>query len=153
MRPGDALARFAEAGENDILRLVSAAATGVSTAVFGELIAQGHSVRPAHVPVFTGLDAQGTNISTLAARAGISRQAMSGLVRDLEGEGYVQTAPDPDDRRALVVELTERGAEFCDTAVEVAMRQSSAWRARLGAARYDALIDDLRILGDEPRRQ
>ena len=148
MNAGDALTRFAEAGENDLLRLVSEASAAIGTSIFTALAAQGYAVRPAHVPVFAGLDPAGTNISTLATRAGISRQAMSALVRDVESAGYVVTSADPTDRRALVVELTELGAKFCDAAVDVSITVGQTLRASLGAERYEALLADLRAIGD-----
>lgn len=147
MNAGDALARFATAGENDLLRLVSTASTAIGTSLFTALAAKGYSVRPAHVPVFAGLDPAGTNISTLAHRAGISRQAMSGLVHDVEAAGYVRTLPDPADKRALMVELTDLGAEFCDAAVDLSIELAQSWRAKLGTERYDAMLADLRTIG------
>ena len=137
MSAGDALMRFAAAGENDLLRLVSTASTVIGTSLFTALALEGYSVRPAHVPVFAGLDPTGTNISTLATRAGISRQAMSGLVRDVESAGYVRTTPDPSDKRALVVELIELAQQ---------------WRLKLGSERFEALLDDLRAIGIRPQR-
>lgn len=147
MSHGDALRRFADAGEHDLLRLASTANAVISAALFENLFAQGHTVRPAHVPVFAGLDADGTNISTLAARAGISRQAMSALVRDVEAAGYVCTSADPSDARALVVELTERGAQFCDDAVAVSFALAASWRQRLGAERYETMLEGLHEIG------
>lgn len=147
MSHGDALRRFAEAGENDLLRLASQASAAVGAALFAELARRGYTVRPAHVPVFAGLDPDGTNISTLAARAGISRQAMSGLVRDVEAAGYVRTTADPADGRALVVELTALGATFCDDAVTVSTYLARDWREKLGAAQFDSMLDGLRRIG------
>lgn len=149
MSHGDALTRFAHAGENDLLRLSSSTAATVGTAIFTALAMKGHTVRPAHVPVFGGLDPDGTNISTLAARAGISRQAMSGLVRDVESEGYVRTLADPSDRRALIVELTEKGAQFCDDAIEVSAAVAATWRTRLGDELYDSMIGGLHTIGGD----
>jgi DNA-binding MarR family transcriptional regulator len=147
MNHGDALLRFAAAHENDLLRLTTQASAHVGAAVFAALAEKGHTVRPSHVPVFSGLDRDGTNISSLAHRAGISRQAMSGLVRDVESEGYVRTIADPADRRALMVELTEKGARFCDDAVQIAAEVAAQWRTRLGASSYDAMIESLREIG------
>lgn len=146
---GDALTRFAHAGENDLLRLSSTTTAAVGTAIFTALAMKGHTVRPAHVPVFAGLEPDGTNISTLASRAGISRQAMSGLVRDVESEGYVRTLADPTDRRALIVELTEKGAQFCDDAIAVSATVASSWRDRLGDERYDSMIGSLHIIAGD----
>jgi DNA-binding MarR family transcriptional regulator len=55
--------------------------------------------------------------------------------------------PDPADGRALIVELTDHGAEFCDAAVELSIELAQAWRAKLGDERYDALLADLRAIG------
>jgi DNA-binding MarR family transcriptional regulator len=146
MSAGDALTRFAAASENDLLHWATSAASAMGAGLFEALAARGFAVRPAHVPVFAGLDPAGTNISTLASRAGISRQAMSALVRDVEAAGYVRTAPDPADRRALVVELTDAGAEFCDAAADLALAHAAAWRQRLGDERYEQLLADLRAI-------
>jgi DNA-binding MarR family transcriptional regulator len=51
----------------------------------------------------------GTRLTTIAARASITPQAAGELVDDLERLGYVVRQPDPDDRRAKRIVLTERG--------------------------------------------
>ncbi|MGH2917284.1 MAG: MarR family transcriptional regulator [Solirubrobacteraceae bacterium] len=51
----------------------------------------------------------GVRVTTLAERAGMSRQAITYLIRELEGKGYLERHPDPSDRRATLVHLTERG--------------------------------------------
>lgn len=70
----------------------------------------GHpDVRPAHTAVFEYLDGAGTTVSTLAERARMTKQAMAELVHRLEHLGYVVRIPDPSDRRAKLVVLTDRG--------------------------------------------
>jgi DNA-binding MarR family transcriptional regulator len=51
----------------------------------------------------------GTNVNDVAAVYGVSKQAASQLVDSLVARGYVERAPDPEDRRRMVVALTERG--------------------------------------------
>ncbi|MCO4291517.1 MarR family winged helix-turn-helix transcriptional regulator [Solitalea sp. MAHUQ-68] len=65
-----------------------------------------------HTAIFANIDIEGTNIVTLADRANISKQAMSKLVKDIEEMGYVETIKDPKDSRALLVILTDLGAEL-----------------------------------------
>lgn len=73
----------------------------------------GHvGVRPAHTAVFEYLDAGGTTVSTLAERARMTKQAMAELVLGLEQQGYLMRIPDPGDRRAKLVVLTERGRDL-----------------------------------------
>lgn len=47
--------------------------------------------------------------SALAERLGIEAMTLSGLIDRLEGKGYVERQPDPADRRAKLVTLTEAG--------------------------------------------
>jgi DNA-binding MarR family transcriptional regulator len=148
MGPDEIIARMAELAKTDLFQLLSGASTTVGTQVFATLAERGYPVRAAHMPVFGCLEAGGTNISTLATRVGVSRQAMSGLVHDIETVGYVRTVADPADKRALKVELTDSGVEFCEAAAQVAMEITDRWRERLGTDRYDALVADLRAIAE-----
>lgn len=109
------------------------AASIVTTAALSELAAQGHpAIRVSHVPVFVHIDPEGTAISALAERSGVSRQAMSMTVRDLESLGYVVTAPSTTDRRTTLVSLTERGAQLCDDATRISAELAARWSEELG---------------------
>jgi DNA-binding MarR family transcriptional regulator len=65
------------------------------------------------------LDATGARPSTLAQRAGITKQAISQLARELEARGYVEQVPDSTDTRAKIVRLTKRGLALHAAAAEV----------------------------------
>lgn len=65
--------------------------------------------RAAHTALFPHLDLEGTRITTLAERLGISRQAVGQLVDDLEQMGVVRREPDPEDGRAKLVLFTAKG--------------------------------------------
>jgi DNA-binding MarR family transcriptional regulator len=74
------------------------------------LDASGHEViRPAHGVVFEHIGRDGARVTTMAEAAGMTKQAMTELVDHLERHGYVERAPDPTDRRAKLVRLTEKG--------------------------------------------
>ncbi len=55
------------------------------------------------------IDEGGTRSTALAQRAGVTKQAMSQLVRLMERQGYLEQVPDPTDTRAKVVRMTARG--------------------------------------------
>jgi len=69
------------------------------------------SLRTSHTTLFPHIDLEGTRITTLAERVGISKQAVSELVDELEGLGVVTRRADPTDGRAKLVVFTEKGKE------------------------------------------
>jgi DNA-binding MarR family transcriptional regulator len=70
-------------------------------------------VRPSYgsllVPLF---EQDGMRMSELAARARLSKQTMTTMVRLLERDGLVRRRPDPSDGRATLVELTAKARAF-----------------------------------------
>jgi DNA-binding MarR family transcriptional regulator len=65
------------------------------------------------------LDEGGTRSTLLAQRAGVTKQAMSQLVRLMERQGYLEQVADPSDTRAKVVRMTPRGEAVKTACVEV----------------------------------
>jgi DNA-binding MarR family transcriptional regulator len=59
--------------------------------------------------VFAQIKPEGSRLTALARGADITPQAMGELVDELEELGYVVRRPDPTDRRAKLVVLTDKG--------------------------------------------
>ncbi len=89
--------------------LISLSHLLVSRRVSDQVAAAGHPVRPSHGAVFAQLGPDGARLTELARGAQMSPQAMSELVDELQGLGYVERRPDPRDRRAKLIVLTEAG--------------------------------------------
>ncbi len=66
-------------------------------------------LRPSHTSLFPHIDFLGTRITDIASRLGISKQAVSQLVDDLEQRGTLERTPDPLDGRAKLVTYSKRG--------------------------------------------
>lgn len=66
-------------------------------------------VSAAHVHITRHLDSTGTRPGELAARAGMSKQAMGDLIDQCEAWGLVRREPDPRDARARRVVFTTDG--------------------------------------------
>ena len=146
----EVLRAFTEMARSDLGRLLAEASAAVNAELMKRLAAGGYDdVRPSQIPVFAGLTPGGTRISSLALSAGMSRQAMSMLVREVERLGYISTSPDPTDRRGTLVRLTDRGVAFCREAMVVSSALTDEFAGRLGAAGLDELRSRLRqIAGD-----
>jgi DNA-binding MarR family transcriptional regulator len=78
----------------------------------------GHPVKPSHSAVFGQMTAEGSRLTELARTANMTPQAMGELVDELEGLGYLVRRPDPTDRRAKLIMLTEAGHRCVAAGVE-----------------------------------
>lgn len=112
------------------------------------------SLRRLHARGYTGLTSAqkqvivhlplaGARLTDLAARAGVTKQAMMRLVDGLEAQGYVERAGDPDDRRAKGVRLTRRGRRLIESGLEVVRELEEEYVRILGATRLARLRGDL----------
>ncbi|MEM6992220.1 MAG: MarR family winged helix-turn-helix transcriptional regulator [Myxococcota bacterium] len=73
-------------------------------------ITAGERPRTSHLALMPHIELQGgTRVTSLAAKLGITKQAVGQLVDDLERFGVVERTPDPDDGRAKRVCFTEAG--------------------------------------------
>src|SRR5688572_32182328 len=68
-------------------------------------------LRRSHTSLLPHIDLEGTRITDLAERLGVTKQAASQLVDDLEAVGVLAREPDPDDARARRVVFTRLGRE------------------------------------------
>lgn len=73
------------------------------------VVGAGYPQKPSHSAVFAQIKPEGSRLTDLARGANITPQAMGELVDELEDLGYVERRPDPTDRRAKLIVLTERG--------------------------------------------
>lgn len=106
----------------------------LAAAGFGE-------IRATHGCVFRFVPAEGMRLTDLAAQAEITKQTCSEIVNELEGLGYVERLPDPDDRRAKIIRLTDRGAQAQAEARRLFAEIEAEWAERLGAERMVMLRD------------
>ena len=100
-------------------------------------------VTASHGRVFAALDPGGTRVTELAARAGMTRQAMTDIVDLLERHGYMHRKPDPNDRRAALIRLTPRGKSAVKLASAVVVEMEEQWRELLGPRAFDAFQKSL----------
>lgn len=72
-------------------------------------------------------------VSQFVAQCGVSKQAVSLQVSQLERHGYITVGPDPDDQRARLLALTPKGVRAQHFVREVFAQIEAEWAERLGA--------------------
>src|SRR3954453_12819389 len=82
---------------------------------------------------------QGARPSELAARRGMSKQAVNYLLRELERLGYLERRADPDDGRSKRVALTPRGERAAYTIRDAVREIEQDWEKQLGKKRFAQL--------------
>jgi DNA-binding MarR family transcriptional regulator len=133
-------------------------------AMMGEVVepglaAAGHgAVRPTHFPIVQTLSRHpsGLRATDLAERARVTKQSMGALIDHLEAHGYVERVPDPDDGRARLTRLTDRGWDFVTTVRRLVERVEAEWVGLVGAERVaqlrGLLTELVEALGARPVR-
>src|ERR1700722_7619671 len=95
---------------HNVARSLMVASRAHTPAVTARLALRGYVDFPfASASLLWLLDEGGTRSTLLAQRAGVTKQAMSQLVRLMEHQGYLEQVAYPTDTGAKVVRMTTRG--------------------------------------------
>jgi DNA-binding MarR family transcriptional regulator len=136
-----------EARRANIGRLLTRAQREFTGRAVRELRARGHAdLCCARASILIQLDTGGTRVTTIAERAGMTKQGAGQLVSDLERVGYVTRAPDPTDRRAALVRFTPTGLVWLRAGLEVIAEIEAEYARVLGADGLEALRSALLTL-------
>jgi DNA-binding MarR family transcriptional regulator len=121
-------------------RLLQRASRQYNDLALAKLEAHGHEgLSLFHTTLISHLDMEGTQISTLAERAGMSKQAMGQVAKELEERGYISRAPDPMDKRAVLLKFTEKGQGFLQDAYQIKVEIEAEYIGILGEEKLQAL--------------
>ena len=136
-----------ETREQHIGRLFLRASRSFAALATRKLRERGHEgLGTAHTALLPHVDLEGTRATALAERAGMSKQAVGQVVRNLERQGYVERLPDPSDSRATLVRFTDAGWRFLRDAGDVKREIEAEYGAALGEERMRLLRSALNDL-------
>ena len=82
----------------------------------------------------------------LASQLGLSSGAMTARLDTMEEAGLIRRLRDPDDRRGVFIELTDRGRELWETTIAVQAEKEALVQATLSEREQDKLNELLRRL-------
>jgi DNA-binding MarR family transcriptional regulator len=100
-------------------------------------------IRPTHGCVFRFVKEDGMRLTRLAELASMTKQSVGEVVDDLVDRGYVKRVPDPADRRAKLICLTERGEEAQSLAFGIFAEVEKRWIERYGREKIARLRETL----------
>jgi DNA-binding MarR family transcriptional regulator len=106
------------------------------------LAAEGYAdIREGYGCVFGFIDIDaGSRLTDLAERSGLTKQAVSEVIPELEALGYLTREADPRDRRAKIIKLTPKGRDACLTGRRLFAEIEAEWAEQFG----DELLSALR---------
>ena len=107
-------------------------------------------LRLPHMAVLQFPGPDGVRPSTLAERAGMSKQAMNQLLRSLEGLGYIVRSDVPDHRRARLVRFTKRGKAAYSKIHDILRDIEREWSTELGPKQFAQLKEVLLRVWESP---
>jgi DNA-binding MarR family transcriptional regulator len=114
------------------------------TELFDRLIAAGLAdARVPHTHVTAYIKAEGSRLTELAGQARMTLPAMSELVDDLQRLGIVERRPDPSDRRAKLICLTDAGWEAMETARRAIAQIEAEYAQLVGPERFEEAAQTL----------
>jgi|ERR671930_1130344 DNA-binding MarR family transcriptional regulator len=93
-------------------------------------------LRPSHFRLLDYTPSEGIRLTDLAQRANMTKQALGEMVATLQAAGLVQVAPDPNDGRARLVNLTPEGRRVRDRIKRTIGAIERDLRHRVGAEKW-----------------
>ena len=137
--------------ELDLPTLVALAGTAANQYLLRRLHEQGYNgVRTSHGYVIQNLIDEAPTVGELAARLGVTQQAASKVVVEMEGMGLVTRVPDSTDSRVRRVTLTSHGEALLTAGRKARAELERAVAAEVGdlAAAKRAVLSLLEHTGD-----
>lgn len=126
---------------DDLPFLILRAATRLVDDIQAGMAGRGFpDVRPADGFVFLRIAGGGATTVEVARHLGVTKQAASQMLGELERKGYVSRAEHPSDRRARLVVLTARGVECTRAATAAARDSTGAWTGSMERAELSQML-------------
>jgi DNA-binding MarR family transcriptional regulator len=125
--------------DKDLVLWTQLLAESLNASMLEELRERGHpELRYSHGFLIQQLVEGARPVGEIAGNLGVTSQAVSKAVRELEALGYVAREPDPADARVRRVALTARGRDAVEASRDIRASLNARFASALGARRVQA---------------
>jgi DNA-binding MarR family transcriptional regulator len=107
----------------------------------------GLGLRPSHLRLLSLTPTDGMRVTDLAARVGMSKQALGEFVTTLQAAGLVEVIVDQRDRRVRLVRPTPSGQELQQVVESVIAGIERHWATQVGPSRWATFREVLTEIG------
>lgn len=146
--------KLARAKEESVGQLLFKAARLWNEQAIARIQEKNPRLRSSHTRLLPHIDLQGTKLTDLAARMGVTKQAAGELVDDFEEQGWLERVADPNDKRAKLIRFTANGRRALLSGLELLGTMEAELEKDIGKARMKALGETLvRIIAILERAQ
>jgi len=122
----------------------------VNVAIVKSLHQRGFTeLKSTHTALLSNLDLEGNNLTLVAQRAGITKQAMGRLADELVKLKYVTKTRNQDDKRSVKIELTPSGLKLMNYSFMIMEELESRCARCLGGNHFEKLLAALQKITDE----
>ena len=109
-------------------------------------------VREGHGCVFGFIDIEnGSRLTEMAERAGLTKQAVGEAATELERLGYAERVPDPTDKRAKIIKLTPSGLDACLSGRRIFTEIEREWAEQFGEELVASMREAAELIADSER--
>ncbi len=103
---------------------------------------------PSFPALLSNVDLAGTPIGVAARRAGVTRQAVGQLVREVERCGYARRDRSPSDARVTIIRFTPRGRRMLAAVLEMVDEIELEMSRALPRGDFTRLRDEMQSIAD-----
>lgn len=103
---------------------------------------------PSFPALLSNVDVAGTPIGVAARRAGVSRQAVGQLVREVERCGYARRETSPSDARVTVIRFTARGRRMLASVLAMVDEIEAEFATHIGEGDFGRMREQLQLVAD-----
>jgi len=106
-------------------------------------------LRSTHTALLSNLDLEGSNLTMVAQRAGMTKQAMGRLADELISLKYITKTRSEYDKREVKLEFTPPGLKLMNQSFNIMEELENRCANRLGKDRFKNLLISLQDIVDE----